>query len=293
MIVAVAETTTASQAAMRLNLTPSALSHQMKKAEAALRVVLFDRRGPRMQLTTAGQQVYAAGRVILAQLAEAEEILERTRHGNRPAVRLSGGAYPVQRLLIPRLGLEDLSQIDFVTRTRHFPLVEAVSEGEIDLALVCSRLNRPGIRHYPLFSDELVAVVHRSHSLAAFATLSTSTFEDATYVSYSRVVEEGLDDELLFRPTRRGPAHFVLAETVEAILDLVSAGVGFSILSRWALPDNLNAVVVLPLIEDGARVMWSIVRREHEKSAPTLSLCEDLRESFASGLDFAEVPIVT
>lgn len=138
-----------------------------------------------------------------------------------------------------------------------------------------------------------MAVVHRSHSLAAFATLSKSTFEDATYVSYSRVVEEGLDDELLFRPTRRGPAHFVLAETVEAILDLVSAGVGFSILSRWALPDNLNAVVVLPLIESGARVMWSIVRREHEKSAPTLSLCEDLRESFASGLDFAEVPIVT
>ena len=282
MIVAVAEAPTAAQAATLLNLTPSALSHQMKKAEAALRVQLFERRGPRLQLTTAGRQVHAAGRVILAQLAETEEILERTRHGNRPAVRLGGGAYPVQRLLIPRLAIDDLSQVDFVTRTRHLPLVEALAEGEIDLALVCARVARPGISHDPLFSDDLVAVMHPRHPLAAATTLAAGAFQNATYVSYSRIVEDGLEDALLFRPMRRGPAHFVLAETVETMLDLVGAGVGFSILSRWALPAALTGLAVRPLTEAGARVTWSVVWRTHEKSAATLSLCERLRAALGN-----------
>ena len=98
------------------------------------------------------------------------------------------------------------------------------------------------------------------------------------HLYHSRVFEDGLEDELLFRPLRRGPGHFVLAETVQTILDLVLAGVGFSILSRWAVPDDLTDMVCLPLTDPGARVTWSLASREHEKSPATLALRDTLRQ---------------
>ena len=72
MLIAVADSPTAAQAASELNITPSALSHQMKQAEASLRVKLFERRSGRAKLTRVGEQVLASVRVIVAELDAAE-----------------------------------------------------------------------------------------------------------------------------------------------------------------------------------------------------------------------------
>lgn len=272
MLVAVAETPSAARAAARLNVTPSALSHQMRKAEADLRVALFERRGVRTHLTVAGEQLLARARGIVAQIDEAEALLERTRRGDRPSVRLGGGAYPVQRLLIGRLGAEAIGQLALVARTRAFPPAQGVAEGEIDLAIAPSRDLPRGVSRLPLFEDELVAVVPVDHPLARAPSLAQGSYARETYVSYSRVVEEGLEDDRLFRPTRVAPARFLLAESVEAILDLVAAGHGFSVLSAWGVPRGREGLATIPLLPGGARTGWWLLHREAERDAEVLAL---------------------
>jgi LysR family transcriptional regulator for metE and metH len=281
MLLAVAEAPNAAQAAQRLHITPSALSHQMRKAEADLRVTLFDRRGHRIQLTPLGQQLAASARLIVGELEEAERVLERTRRADRPAIRLGGSPYPVQRLLLPRLDPADLSRLDLVERTRSYPLDLAVAAGEVDLALWPSRSVQRGIRAVPLFEDELVAVVAAGHPLAAVPSLAQEEFERQTYVSYSLIVEQGLEDDLLFRPSRRAPGRFQLAETVQAMLDLVRAGLGFTILSRWAVPEE-PGLVALPLVEGGARIGWSLLHREAERDPDVLALCERVADALGA-----------
>jgi LysR family transcriptional regulator for metE and metH len=275
MLLAVAEASNAARAAQRLHITPSALSHQMRKAEADLRVTLFDRGGNRIQLTPLGQQLAASARLILAELEEAERVLERTRRADRPAIRLGGSPYPVQRLLLRGLDPEDMARVDVVERTKSYPLDRAVAAGEIDMALSPSRSSLRGIRAFPLFEDELVALVAAGHPLSAADTLFGAEFERHGYVSYSLIVEQGLEDDLLFRPSRRAPGRFQLAESVEAMLDLVRAGLGFTILSRWAVPAE-PGLVILPLNDEGARIRWSLLRREAERDPDVLAFCDRL-----------------
>ncbi len=284
MLVAVAEAPSAAHAAARLNISPSALSHQMRKAEADLRIALFDRRGHRAHLTPVGEQLYASAGKILAGLEEAESLLERCRRGDRAAVRLGGGAYPVQRLLIGQLPPGDLAQLNLVARTRASPLAQAVIEGELDLVLVGSRVTQRGLSTVRLFEDELVAVVPAGHYLAEASCLRGQAYGGETYVSYSRVIEEGLEDELLFRPTRTAPARFLLAESVEAILDMVAAGLGFSILSRWSIPEALPGLRAIPLVEGGAWIQWSLVHRDSERDLDVLALRDRISEALQSGL---------
>ncbi len=288
MLVAVVEAPTAVLAADRLNISASALSHQMKKAEADLRVALFDRRGHRIRLTSAGDQLYDCAVRILAELDAAEERLERTRRGNTAAVRVSGGAYPVQKLLIPRLATADIGQIDFRSRTKAYPLSVALLGGEIDLAIVGARVTQRGLAAVPLFEDALVAVLPSDHPFAEGSCLGMLPFNDETYISYSRIVEDGLEDELLFRPTRAAPSRFVQAESTEAILDLVEAGLGFSILSQWSIPEQRPGLRTIPLVDGGARIVWTLAHRQSERNANVLAMRGRIVAAFEGSTSLCE-----
>jgi LysR family transcriptional regulator for metE and metH len=57
LVRAVAEEGSLSRAALRLHVTPSALSHQLRDAEERLDVKLFDRVGRRLRLSAAGERL--------------------------------------------------------------------------------------------------------------------------------------------------------------------------------------------------------------------------------------------
>src|SRR5512134_1094022 len=72
LVKAVAEEGSVTRAGLRLNLTQSALSHQLRDAEDRLGTRLFDRIGKRMVLTPAGQRLLLSARAVLEELARAE-----------------------------------------------------------------------------------------------------------------------------------------------------------------------------------------------------------------------------
>src|SRR6202163_2585876 len=72
LLVTVAEEGSVTRAGLRLHLTQSALSHQLRDAEERLRTRLFDRIGKRMVLTPAGKRLLASARAVLEELDGAE-----------------------------------------------------------------------------------------------------------------------------------------------------------------------------------------------------------------------------
>jgi LysR family transcriptional regulator for metE and metH len=146
----------------------------------------------------------------------------------------------------------------------------AVSHGDLDLGLAAGEHHERGVAVLPLFTDELVAVVSSSHPLAARSHLEADDLRNETYITYSRVTEYGLEDDLLFRPSRIAPAHLVEASTVDVILDLVACGLGFTIISRWAVttaPQRAK-LAALPLTGSGLKVSWSALVREADARDP-------------------------
>ncbi|MEO8033248.1 MAG: LysR family transcriptional regulator, partial [Acidobacteriota bacterium] len=93
LVAAVADEGSLTRAGERLNLTQSALSHQLLDIEERLRTALFHRVSRKMVLTEAGQRVLTSARRILDDLARTEEDLRLYAADRRGVIRLTTECY--------------------------------------------------------------------------------------------------------------------------------------------------------------------------------------------------------
>ncbi len=144
------------KAAEELNVTPGAISHQIKALEEFLGVVLFRRLTRALRLTDAGQAAVPKVREGFDNLAEAIEILRAEEEGNVLNVSVSasfGAKWLVPRLDRFRAAHPDLDiRIDATDRLADF-------QGEtVDIALRYGKGNYPGLLVDKLASVEMVPV---------------------------------------------------------------------------------------------------------------------------------------
>ncbi len=88
------------QAAAELNITPSAVSQQIRNLEAALSVRLFERRPRAIELTPAGAEFLSGIRAGLVEIGRATRYLQRT---SSKVLRVSMMPFIAYDLAIPRM----------------------------------------------------------------------------------------------------------------------------------------------------------------------------------------------
>src|SRR5215471_2414460 len=93
LVSAVAEHQSLTRAGDVLNLTQSALSHQLRDIEDRLGTRLFHRLNRRMVPTPAGERLLMSARTILSELAGAEDAVRRGGDAVRIPLRLSTECY--------------------------------------------------------------------------------------------------------------------------------------------------------------------------------------------------------
>ena len=166
---AVAEAGSFSRAANRLGISQPNVSQQMRDLEAGMRVSLFQRRGKRILLTSAGVIFQEHARAILRQLENFLEELNREPGQLRGTLHL--GVVPVLNVaLVPHLlGLfaaghpgisltvEEISSTDIET---------ALEEGRMDVGLGFVTRHSPNLRYERLCTDQFALIVHESHPWA-------------------------------------------------------------------------------------------------------------------------------
>jgi len=271
MLVAVTEAGGIATAAERLAVTPSALSHRIREAERRLDVVLFVKTGRRLTPTPACDVLLIAAREILASLERAEIDAQKLGGGTREVVRLGLGAYSAYHWLpsfLSYLAARDSSiQIEIVASANRRPEA-ALLDHEIDLAIVPGRPTRPGIVATPLFEDELVAILSPRHPLATKAVLEPDDFAEDDYITYSITPEPGYEYDRVFRRAARPPRRDRRVEQIEAIVEMVKAGFGLSILTRWAMEPHLRAgtLVCKRVTEAGLQISWNVLTRSDDGS---------------------------
>jgi len=120
-------------AAESLGLTESAISHQVKRLEAFLRVALIDRSGQRASLTNAGRRYLEQIEPALLQIQAATEAILPA--AGRGLVRLTLPPSLAATWLIPRLGAFEREQpeidLQLITSTR----VVDLTREQVDLAI--------------------------------------------------------------------------------------------------------------------------------------------------------------
>jgi LysR family transcriptional regulator for metE and metH len=303
MLQAMAATGSVTRAASMLNLTQSALSHQIREAERRLGLDLFVQGNRRMQMTPAAAVLNDEAGRILAQLERVEAAVANQGEGVRHVVRIGCGAYSAYRWLprFMRAFQESADDIDIevVADATQRPL-NALTDRNIDIAVTSGTPQKTATRSLKLFRDELMLIMAPDHPLADRPFVVAQDLADQVYISYSDIAEKGHEYDSFLKPAQVSYRKMLKVELTEAIVELVAAGFGISILSRWAVSRYLEMGVLkaAKITRAGLFVDWHAVTRKSDddndpawRMASALqSWCESDQEAF--GLSAPEAAAV-
>lgn len=157
------------QAAERVHVTQSTLSHQIRQLEEELGVTLFERDGRKLHLTWSGQLFLPAAQKALQDLDQAAMSLKQ--QSSQVTGRLCIGASQTLDLeVIPSSVALFLRKHPDVQISVHESsadvLVTKVADGSFDLAVTYNPYMSDELDFEPLCSEELVLVMGPAHPLA-------------------------------------------------------------------------------------------------------------------------------
>lgn len=227
-----------SRAAPRLNLTQSALSHQLKQLESYYGVALFDRKASPLSFSAAGELLLQMAELILMQVRATERKLFRLNEHRIERLRIAVECHTCFDWLMPSMDayrpVWPAVELDIVSGFHTDP-VQLLHQREAELAIVSeSPTDDPLITYYPLFTYEIVGVFAPDHAFAAKVWLSAQDFKDETLITYP-VPDDMID---VIRQVLRPAGITITRRTSEltvAILQLVASGRGVAALPAWAV----------------------------------------------------------
>lgn len=266
MIATLAEKPRVTDAAESLGITPSALSHRIREAERRLGVPLFSRSHKRLRMTAAAEHLAQVAERIIADLVRAEHDAERMGHGVRHVVRLAVEAYSSYHWLPGFLQhLKSVMQevgIQVVAAAAKTPL-ESLADHTVDLIVMSGEGARARLESIHLFDDELVFIMPPSHRLADKHHIEGQDIVGEDFITYTRIPEPDREYAKLFRPNDTYPNWTETVELPEAIVEMVAAGLGTSVLAGWAVSNAVRSgrIVGSRVGAEGVSVPWSAVIR--------------------------------
>jgi LysR family transcriptional regulator for metE and metH len=260
LVSAIARTGSVTRAGDLLNLSQSALSHQLRDIEDRLSVSLFHRVGKRMVLTTAGDTLLRTATQVLDIVGRAEDEIRKAGKSEAGRLRITTQCYTCYHWLPGLLKEYRLRhpnvevQVDADATPRP---IKSLLEGRVDLAIVSDRVRDRRLVEQPLFEDELLVIMSPSHRWAGRAAVEPEDFADETLIIYPPKEESTMLQRFL-GPAGVTPKALQQVQLSEAIIELVKAGLGVAAMARWAVEPYLRAGALRAarLTRKGFRRRW-------------------------------------
>ncbi|NOD62226.1 MULTISPECIES: LysR family transcriptional regulator [unclassified Ruegeria] len=256
------------RAADQLNITQSALSHQIKGLEDQAGVELFLRRSKPMKLSAAGLRLLRLAEQILPQVEAAQHEFSSLRDGRTGRMHIAIECHACFEWLFPVLEAFRKSWGDVDVDIRPglaFDALPALQKEEVDLVVSSDPEDLPGVEFVELFDYNAVFVAASTHPLAEKEYIEAEDFRGQTLITYP-VERTRLDvfSQLLI-PARVEPAAIRQVELTAVILLLVASNRGISVLPDWVVREvKYNSdYVTRPLTKEGiTRRLYAAIRSE-------------------------------
>ena len=254
------------RAAETLNITQSALSHQIKALEDQVGMELFLRRSKPLKLSKAGHKLLALADKVLPQIDAIETEFADLKAGKSGRMHIAIECHACFEWLFPVL--EEFRQhwphVDLDIRPGlAFDALPALQREEVDLVISADPEDIDGVEFIPLFDYSPTFVCARTHALADKPFVEAEDFRDETLITYP-VDKTRLDVfTQLLTPARVEPKALRQVELTAVIMLLVASGRGVSVLPDWVIAEEKygHDFVAKPLTKSGlTRRLYAAVR---------------------------------
>lgn len=284
--IAVAEELHFTRAAERLGITQPPLSQQIQRLEAELGIALFTRDNRGVTLTEAGSAFLDGARRTLAEAERALHQVERVMRGEVGSLTI-GTVSSAWHGLLPRVlrnyrkhypGVEIAATSVSTTEQ-----VERLLTGSLDVGLLRSPIDQPGLATEVMIPDSLMVALPASHPLADYEQIELSALADDPLVIFPRRYGPGGYDLIVQMCIEAGFRPQVVTETVEinAVIGLVNAGMGVSIVPSSIRQLRIEGIRYIPLMGD--HPIWDLSmawRRDNDN--PVVSVFLDVARETAA-----------
>src|SRR6266481_2357836 len=243
--VAVAEEGHVTRAAERLGIQQPPLSQQIRALEAELQVQLFRRKPRGVELTQAGQALFAEALAILRQVDHAVTAARRTARGEAGRIGLGFTSSASFHRFVPQV-IRDYRETHplvglSLEESGTGELVAALLEERLDAAFVRSPITTSaggpaeGIAVHSVLEEAMVAALPAGHALAAGPAarpLALAALMTETFILYRRPLGPGLYDAIIAACQRAGYSPQIGQEAPRMLstLSLVAAGLGVTLI---------------------------------------------------------------
>ncbi len=235
------------RAAEALHLTPPAVSMQVKELEAAVGLALFDRRGRRVALTTAGEYLLVYARRLIVTLKDAGDAMARLRKLESGVLNV--GMVSTAKYFVPRLltrfreehpGVELRLQVG----NNREQLVGWLEQADVDLAIMGRPPKEMATRAEAFAAHPHVFVAPPGHPIMAVGHPPP-----AMLANYPMIVREPASGtralmDRFFQAHRVEPSIAMEMPSNESIKQAVMAGMGLSFLSLHTIGLELRCRLI-------------------------------------------------
>lgn len=261
------------RAAEIMNITQSALSHQIKGLEDQAGVELFVRRSKPLKLSAAGFRLLRLAQQVLPQVEAMQAEFSSLRDGRAGRMHIAIECHACFEWLFPVLERfrKSWGEVDVDIRPGlAFDALPALLKEEVDLVVSSDPEDLPGVEFVELFDYAPVFVAAGTHRLSERAFIEAQDFRGETLITYP-VERQRLDvfSQLLI-PAKVEPAAIRQVELTAVILLLVASNRGVSVLPDWVVREvkYSSDYVTRPLTAHGiTRRLYAAVRSDdrHQK----------------------------
>lgn len=267
-LTAIREAGSLQEAAERLHVTQSALSHQLRDLEARLQTPLLNRRTRPARLTTAALRILALADDVLPRFRATQLELQRLAAGQTGRLHLAIECHSCFDWLMPALDSfrHDWPDVELdLSAAFSFAPLPALIRGDLDVVITSDPQPIDSVDYVPLFRYEMVLAVAKTNTLAQHKFIEPAQLSDKVLITYP--VERNRLDVFnhFLEPADIEPAAIRQAELTPVIVQLVASHRGVAALPSWTLTEYLDQgwLHICRLGESGLwRTLYAAVRSE-------------------------------
>ncbi len=264
------------RAADLMNITQSALSHQVKGLEDQAGVELFVRRTKPLRLSSAGLRLLRLAEKVLPEVEALEEDFRNLQSGKSGRLHIAIECHACFEWLFPVLELFRKAWPDVDVDIRPglaFDAMPALRREEVDLVVSSDPEDLEGIDFNPLFDYEPVFVASAQNPLARKPFVEAEDFRDQMLITYP-VDRARLDVfSQLLTPAKVEPRGIRQVELTAVILLLVASNRGVAVLPDWVVREVRyhSDYVTRPLTGTGITRRLYAATRDEDTTKPFMA----------------------
>jgi len=262
-----------SLAARRLNVSQSAISHQVKALEAELGVKLYERVGKGIQLTENGKVLFEYAAAIVHKVDDLEAHFADLAHkGSRRIVFAAYRGFMMYQL--PQCVQEfqrrhpDV-QVTIMNRILDSEILSMVMAGEIDFGITASWNDFTGMDFFEVARYDMFLCTTQGHRLAGQRRVTLREIAKEPLILYERgnSIRRRIDE--VFQRAGLWPSVVIETGGAEVIKEYVRRGLGVTIISGISLSArDAEPLVMIPVTEYFGELGYGVAVRRGKYLGP-------------------------